>query len=48
MTLKRRIDEMLDANPCMTWMEALQVAANEKREDPFLAERQKHLTCCSK
>ena len=48
MTLQRRTDEILDSNPAMTWAEALQIAANEKREDYFEAERKRHLTHCAK
>lgn len=48
MTLQRRTDEILNTTPGMTWMEALQIAANEKREDYFEAERARHLTACAK
>jgi hypothetical protein len=44
MTLQRRTDEILEATPGVTWQEALELAANEKREDYFEQERAKHLT----
>jgi hypothetical protein len=44
MTLQRRTDEILESNPVLTWMEALQIAANEKPVDYFETERRKHLT----